>query len=394
MRRPTIFVVLAGLAAMVAAMVVYSALKRREAQVEQAMARSVNIVVAARDLPIGTRLNASSVKSVHWSRDSLPPGAITDPAAVIDQYTRTNFVENEPIVADRLFSGDKNAGVLPLLIPSGMRAMSVPVDDVSDIAGFVLPHTRVDVLVSLSENDRSVSKIVLQNVEVLAIAQDIEKVNDQPEPVKVVTVLVTPEEAERLALAGREGTLRLAMRNYEDKQIVNTSGVDLAQMMGSGAAPPPLPVIGPQRPAPVPRPRQQPVEVEILRDGKTTESLSFVRTGDGGSMRQAGSQPSGPPHALSPHASAAPNDSHPDASGSDLPDAGPSAPDRSGTAPPLGMLSAPPGPNAVTAPAVDGDSATPAAVLLPASSSASLPEGLATAPSGFDGPKSHTIDVP
>src|SRR5271169_1877548 len=117
MRRPMIFVVLAGLSALVAAMVVYSALKRREAQVQQAMAQSVNIVVAAQDLPIGARLDASSVKTVHWARDSMPPGAFTNVASVINQFTRSNFVQNEPIVADRLFSGDKDAGVLPLLIP-------------------------------------------------------------------------------------------------------------------------------------------------------------------------------------------------------------------------------------------------------------------------------------
>src|ERR1700733_12824671 len=237
MRRPAIFVVLAGIAAMVAAMVVYSALKRREAQVQQAMAQSVDIVVAAHDLTLGTRLDAGALKSVRWSRDSLPPGAIMDPGSVIGQFTKSSFIQNEPIVADRLFTGDKNAGILPLLIPTGMRAMSVPVDEVSDIAGFVLPHTHVDVLVSLSQADRSISRIVLQDVEVLAIAQDIERFNDQPQPVRVVTVLVTPEQAERLTLASREGTLRLAMRNYNDKQIVSTDGVDLTQMMGTGPAP-------------------------------------------------------------------------------------------------------------------------------------------------------------
>jgi pilus assembly protein CpaB len=221
MRRPAIFVLLAVVAASFAAVVVYSALKRREAQVQQAMAQSINIVVAAHDLPLGSRIEPGSVKSVRWSRDSLPPGAITDPGAVVGQYTKTGFIENEPIVTPRLFGGDKNAGVLPLLIPSGMRAMSVPVDEVSDIAGFVLPHTRVDVLVSLSEGDKSLSRIVLQNVEVLAVAQDIEQVNDQPQTVHVVTVLVTPVQAERLTLASREGTLRLAMaqlRRQADRQ--------------------------------------------------------------------------------------------------------------------------------------------------------------------------------
>jgi len=371
-------------------MVVYSALKRREAQVQQAIAQSVNIVVAAQDLPIGSRLDASSVKSVRWSRDSMPPGAITDPATVINQYTRTSFIQNEPIVADRLFGGDKNAGVLPLLIPSGMRAMSVPVDEVSDIAGFVMPHTRVDVLVSLSIGDKSLSKIVLQNVEVLAIAQDIEKVNDQPQPVRVVTVLVTPEEAERLTLASREGTLRLAMRNYDDKQIVSTGGIDLDQMMGSAPALPPLPMLGPQRQmlAPRPRPHQQPVQVEILRDGKTEESLSFIRTGPDGSMRPAGSRRSAAPSAAwPPPTGGAPPQSPPEGGNSELPDAGSGAPDQSGPVSPLGAAGDPPLPKAAVASGLVGGDPAPPAVLLPASPGAPLPDG-------FDGPKSHTINIP
>jgi len=104
MRRPIIFVLLAGFAALVAAMVVYSALKKREAEVQQAKLQSVEIVVAAHALGIGTKLDPTSVKSVRWSRDSLPPGAFTDQSAVINKYTKTSFVENEPIVADWLFN--------------------------------------------------------------------------------------------------------------------------------------------------------------------------------------------------------------------------------------------------------------------------------------------------
>src|SRR5579863_8883233 len=135
MRRPIIFVLLAGFAALVAAMVVYSALKRREAEVQEAKLQSVEIVVAARPIGIGSKLDPDAVRTVRWSRDAIPPGAFTDPGAVIGKYTKNSFVENQPIIADWLFSGDKNAGVLPLPIPTGMRALSVPVDEVSDIAG-------------------------------------------------------------------------------------------------------------------------------------------------------------------------------------------------------------------------------------------------------------------
>ncbi|MBE3603184.1 Flp pilus assembly protein CpaB [bacterium] len=228
MRRPIVFVLLAGFAALVAALMVYSALKRREAEVRQAMVQSVDVVVAAHDLGIGTKLDPGALKTVRWAREAMPPGAFTTVAPLIGQFTKTSFVENEPIVASRLFSGAKNAGVLPLLIPMGMRAISVPVDEVSDIAGFVLPNTHVDVLVSIANGSEQLSKIVLQDVQVLAIAQEIENVNDKPKPVRVVTMLVSPDQAERLTLASHEGALRLAMRNYQDNKTVMTSGINTA----------------------------------------------------------------------------------------------------------------------------------------------------------------------
>jgi pilus assembly protein CpaB len=275
-------VFLAGAAALVAALVVYSTLKKREAQIQQAMVRSVTVVVAAKDLAIGSKLEPGSLKLVRWSKDDLPPGAFMDPAPLINQFTKTSFVTNEPIVGDRLFGGDKNAGVLPLLIPNGMRAISVPVDEVSDIAGFVQPHARVDLLVSTTDGqngNQPFSKIVLQNVEVLAVAQEIENASaDKPEVVRVVTLLVTPDQAERVTLASHEGPLRMAMRNYEDNKIIDTTGVDMNQLLRSTAD---VPVIKPQHvaaSAPPPVPTVHPVEIEIMRDGKSVESVSFVRS--------------------------------------------------------------------------------------------------------------------
>ena len=293
MRRPIVFVLLAGVAALVAAIVVYSALKKRESQLQDAMVKSVNVLVAARDLPIGSKLDANAVKLVRWAKDDMPPGAFNEAGPVMNQYIKTGFVQNAPIVANRLFGGDKNAGVLPLLIPSGMRAVSVPVDEVGDIAGFVLPHARVDLLVAIvnaqaaNSNSQQFSKIVLQNVEVLAVAQEIENAGaDKPEVVRVVTLLVTPEESERVVLASHEGQLRLAMRNYEDKKIVQTSGVDIAELLRpSGGSVP----IQPQQAAAPMRsyaPRVKPVEVEVLRNGKSVENVSFVH-GHSGSAEKA-----------------------------------------------------------------------------------------------------------
>ena len=218
--------------AVLAAIVVFSAIKKRESEVQRAMAHTVEVVVAAKDIPVGAKLEPDTVKMVRWARDGVPQGAFTDPQAVAGAFAKSEFVANEPVVASKLFMGEKTSGVMPLLIPPGMRAMSVPVDEVSDIAGFVAPHTRVDILVAVSgtgPGEPSFSRIVLQNIEVLAVAQEIEHVKDEPEVVKVVTLLVTPVDAEKLTLASREGMLRLAMRNYSDAKIVATKGIALTE---------------------------------------------------------------------------------------------------------------------------------------------------------------------
>ena len=278
---------------MLASVMVYSALKRREADVQKAMAHNVEVVVASMDLPLGSRIESGEVKMTRWSADSIPDGSYTDPKQVIGSYVKNSLVANEPIVQSKLFTGDKTAGVMPLLIPFGMRAVSVPVDEVSDIAGFVLPHTRVDVLVALDTGggaEKAFSKVVLQNVEVLAVAQEVEQKKDEPTVVKVVTLLVSPQEAERLALASRAGSLRLAMRNYNDNKIVLTNGSDVAQMLRAYSLAPDVPVMAAQPHSVVPQPRRaRAIEVEILRNGKSSESVSFVNeaAADGGHAKRS-----------------------------------------------------------------------------------------------------------
>lgn len=278
MRRPAMFFLFATVAAAVVAIIVYSALHRKDIELAKAMVTTTEVAVAARDLPLGTKIDSSVIKMVRWPRNIVPSGGVTDPAAIQGSIVKTPMVENEPIVLSRLFAGDKTAGVLPLLIPPKMRAMSVAVDEVSDIAGFVLPHSRVDVLVSLAGHgaeDVPRSKIVLENVEVLAVAQTIEH-KDKPQLEKVVTLLVTPEEAERLALASHEGTLRLAMRNYTDDSIVTTQGTDVKKILGaySPAQAPPARHGARRQPSP-----PKPLEIEVMRDGKSRQALAFSREG-------------------------------------------------------------------------------------------------------------------
>ncbi len=283
MRRSVVFAALAACAIVLAALIGFSALKNRNIETHNTTAQSVNIFVAARDLPLGSKLKPDTIKAVRWFKDSVPPGAFTNSTALLNQFTKTNLVQNEPLTSDCLFGTDKNAGVFSMLIPDGMRAMSVPVDEVSDVAGFVQPHSRVDILVSVAAGEsgnQPFSKIVLQNIEVLAGAQDFEKAGiTKPEVARVVTLLVTPQQAERLTLASHEGALRLAMRNYADKQIIKTTGVDMAEMLRAYSDPPQLPLSAHRLSQTGTRSlRPESAQVEIMRDGKSIEDVAFTRS--------------------------------------------------------------------------------------------------------------------
>jgi pilus assembly protein CpaB len=307
MRRPTIFLMLAMVAAVLAAIVVFSALKNREAQVQVALAQTQDIVVAARDVHLGEKLSIADVKLVKWSRQSEPAGAFTDPAMVGNSFARDELVAGQPVTQRNLISADSVPGVMPMIIPPGMRAMSVAVDEVGDISGFVKPRTHVDVLVAVAgagaNGDKPYSKIVLQNIEVIAVAQQIDKGKDEPEVVKVVTLLVTPHEAEKLGLATHDGLIRLAMRNYNDDKTVPTEGSDYADLLGRAGTALALntqPSSGSGSPL-LPPPRmfggaagRSPFDVEIMRDGKSAETVSFISASANGISSHLDSPTSAP----------------------------------------------------------------------------------------------------
>ena len=117
MRRPIVFLVLAAFAAMLASLVVYSTLKKKDVEMQKALAGTVPVVVAAHDIAVGAKIDAGAVQFTRWPRNALPPAAITDPNSVIGSVARSEFVANEPIVASRLVAGDKTSGILPLMIP-------------------------------------------------------------------------------------------------------------------------------------------------------------------------------------------------------------------------------------------------------------------------------------
>jgi pilus assembly protein CpaB len=198
------------------------------------------VVVAKNDLDVGAEITAEDVRVVEWPKASLPQQTITNPSEVIGRGVVVPFVTNEPILEMKLASKDGGAG-LPPAIPPGLRAVSVRVNEVIGVAGYVLPGTRVDVLATVNPTDQHqdiTSKVILTNVQVLAAGTKIERDvhNDKPMPVSVVTLLVAPEESERLTLASSEGKIQLALRNPLDKATPVTPGIKPAALLGYGGA--------------------------------------------------------------------------------------------------------------------------------------------------------------
>ena len=198
------------------------------------------VVVAKDDLDVGTDISDGDVRVVAWPQGSVPPQAIHDPKEVVGRSVIAPMVQNEPIIVTKLSSKDGGAG-LPPAIPPGLRALSVRVNEVIGVAGYVTPGTRVDVLATVNPTGNGndiTSKVVLTNVQVLAAGTKLERAekDGKPMPVSVVTLLVAPEESERLTLAATEGKIQLALRNPLDKSIPPTPGIRPAGLLGYGSA--------------------------------------------------------------------------------------------------------------------------------------------------------------
>jgi pilus assembly protein CpaB len=200
------------------------------------------VVVAAADLQLGAELKKEDVTVVQFPAGKTPEGTFAKPEEVIGRGLIVPIVKNEPILKAKLASKEAGSG-LPPVIPEGMRAVSVRVNEVVGVAGYVLPGNRVDVVATASPTEAkadTTSKVVLSNVQVLTAGTRMEQGQDQSKPVQVtvVTLLVYPEQAERLALASTEGKIQLALRNPLDQGAPTTPGIKTAGLMGTAAAKP------------------------------------------------------------------------------------------------------------------------------------------------------------
>jgi pilus assembly protein CpaB len=240
----------------------------------QAQARETQaVVVAAVDIPWGTSITAGMLKSTPFLKESLAPGYFADPAHVVGRTIVQPVKVGEPIFESKLAPTTVAAGGVAALVTPKKRAMGVKVDKVVGVSGFIHPGNRVDVLVTISKADRAnhpETKIVLENILVLATGTDLEKAGKQEKPaqVDVITLEVTPEEGEKLALAATEGKLQLALRNFADNSSVDTRGITIPSLLSKSAAP--------EKPAKQPAVRKSApapsYTVETIRGSKVTET--------------------------------------------------------------------------------------------------------------------------
>jgi pilus assembly protein CpaB len=283
-KRTAIVMAVAVVMAAIASLGVYrivSAMPQR-----QGPPTTVNAVVAAHPLKLGTRLTTDHVKLVAWPAASQVPGSFAKVEEVLNRGVIADIGENEPVTDGKLAPLEAGAG-LPPSIPPGMRAISVKVNEVVGVAGFVVPGTRVDVMVTLPGRDReqdSLTRTVVGNVQVLTAGTryDQEKAKEgNAIPSTVVTLLVTPDDGERIALAASEGQIMLALRNPLDTASSDTNGVRTGGLFGQAPAPAAkpkssfpkakaAPVKAEPAPAPAPAPRYT---VEAIRGAKRSEEI-------------------------------------------------------------------------------------------------------------------------
>jgi pilus assembly protein CpaB len=244
--------------------------------------KAETIVVAAVNIEMAETITSQHVRLVAFPSGSLPAGAVRSMAEAEGRVVRSSIVAGEPLLDGKLapqLSG--KGGLMPMLVPEGLRGITIKVDDATRESGFVLPNSRVDVLVSMPRSPGSqerVSKVILQDIGVLAAGQTVELRDNKPVTVTTVTLALAPHQAEKIGLAQTEGKLMLAMRNLRDNKVVETRGATAATLLTDSSAPAPTPAKPRPRivSAPLPPPRVETYAITVLRGGKPAEQV-FVR---------------------------------------------------------------------------------------------------------------------
>ena len=233
--------VFAFVVASIASLMLYRLLASRPQPEAKALAASTRVVLATRDLEPGTVLKDQDIQLADWS-GPVPTGASTRPQDLVGRGVMTPIIAKEPVLESRLAAKGAGGG-LASMIPPGMRAVAIHVSDVSSVAGFVVPGMRVDVLISgtapgVDNHLGTVTKTLLQNMEVLSAGQDFKKdAEGKPVSVPVINLLATPEQSEQLSLAASSTNIQLVLRNPLDHNTAKTPGTALGRLFMGGRNP-------------------------------------------------------------------------------------------------------------------------------------------------------------
>jgi pilus assembly protein CpaB len=296
--KPFILLGVAIFIALITSLLVYYSLKKKGGEQDTAALKTKPAVVAKVNFPWGKVLSQNDVVVKQFLADSIPPGALANAAAVNGRVLRYPVGANELILESNLapLEGAKGGGFAAVVTPK-KRAMAIKVDKVVGVSGFIFPGDRVDVYVTLTphggpQGDKTLTKLVLENMLVLSVGAQLEEKGQKEKQAltDVITLEVTPEEGEKLALAMQEGRMVLALRNYTDTETVTTRGTTVSNLLasfssgspiktgsGAGVGPSPIQVRakGSKAPGAPGKPEQKEKEyfvVELIQGGKISQT--------------------------------------------------------------------------------------------------------------------------
>ncbi len=239
-KRPLIFLGFALMIALVTTVLIYQWLQGQQAEPLEPVVEieGVGVAVASSDIPWGTMLSAETIRMVSYPDESLPVGIFKTVEDLEGRVVLTNVKKNETILESKLAPQDLQTGGVSAVMDPQKRAMSVKVNEVVGLPGFIKPGDRVDVMATINrpgkQSNAKITKVVLENSLVLATGTQMERVDEgEPKPVKVITLEVTLEEAEKLAMASNGGAIRLALRSPLNPEITKTTGADFRDLMAS-----------------------------------------------------------------------------------------------------------------------------------------------------------------
>lgn len=264
---------LAIIASMVSTFGIYKFLQAKKAELEKPKELTQDVVIATKDFSIGKMLEESDLRLSNWPKEIIPKGSYAETSPLIGRVVRAEIYEGEAILESKLAPVGSDGG-FSSVIPPGMRAVTVSVNTYSGVSGFILPNTYVDVFVTVpspSNKEESSTKIILENVKVLAVDQTFEREGDDPVIVQSVTLLVTPDEAEKLVLASTEGKLQLGLRNTADTSKKQTPGVQLRDLMSQTTTGRRVSRSPGRRTTRRAQPESSPIVVEVIRSNERTE---------------------------------------------------------------------------------------------------------------------------